>query len=125
MIDLISRQVAIDALCKAGCGCGYCGISCEDIAAIEELPAAQPYTEADIQKMQDLEQAELEKAFELGRQDAMSEIVQTFDGVTLKLFVRMINECHKNNQTFSLDFNKDGSWNLMIYDTDCELEIGK
>ena len=89
------------------------------------MPAAQPYTEADIQKMQDLEQAELEKAFELGRQNAMSEIVQTFDGVTLKLFVRMINECHKNNQTFSLDFNKDGSWNLMIYDTDCGLEMGK
>ena len=39
MNDLVSRQ-AIDALCKAGCGCGYCGISCEDIAVIEGLPIA-------------------------------------------------------------------------------------
>ena len=42
MHDLISRQAAIDALCKAGCGSGYCGISCDDVKAIEQLPSAQP-----------------------------------------------------------------------------------
>ena len=42
MSDLIDRQAAIDALCKAGCGSGYCGISCDDVKAIEQLPPAQP-----------------------------------------------------------------------------------
>lgn len=40
--DTISRQAAIDALCKVGCGSGYCGISCDDVKAIEQLPSAQP-----------------------------------------------------------------------------------
>ena len=47
MDDLISRQAAIDALCKAGCGSGYCGISCDDVKAIEQLPSAQPEPEED------------------------------------------------------------------------------
>ena len=42
MNDTISRQAAIDAICKAGCGSGYCGISCDDVKAIEQLPSAQP-----------------------------------------------------------------------------------
>lgn len=37
------------------------------------LPPAQPYTDEEIQKMQDLEQAQLDKAYELGRQSAQSE----------------------------------------------------
>ncbi len=40
---------------------------------------AQPYAEAEIQKMQDLEQAELEKVFELGKAEALSEIVRCKD----------------------------------------------
>lgn len=40
--DLISRREAIDALCKVGCGSGHCGISCDDVQAIEQLPSAQP-----------------------------------------------------------------------------------
>ena len=39
--DCISRQSAIDALCKAGCESGYCGISCDDVKAIELLPSVQ------------------------------------------------------------------------------------
>ena len=42
MSDLISRQAAIDALCKVGCGSGYCGISCDDVKAIEQLPSLHP-----------------------------------------------------------------------------------
>ena len=41
-IDSIDRQAAIDALCKAGCGSGYCGISCNEVKAIEQLPSTQP-----------------------------------------------------------------------------------
>ncbi len=40
--DLISRQAAIDAVCKAGCESGYCGIPCDDIKAIEQLKSVQP-----------------------------------------------------------------------------------
>lgn len=40
--DCTSRAEAIDALCKAGCGSEYCGISCDDVKAIEGLPFVQP-----------------------------------------------------------------------------------
>lgn len=51
MSDLISRQAAIDALCKAGCG-GYCGISCDDVKAIELLPSVQPFEDIHREKEQ-------------------------------------------------------------------------
>lgn len=37
---------------------------------LKALPSAQPYTEAESQKIQELEQAELGKAFELGKAEA-------------------------------------------------------
>lgn len=44
------------------------------------LPSVHPtYTDAEVQKIQDMEQAEIEKAFDLGREDAMAEIVQCKD----------------------------------------------
>lgn len=43
------------------------------VNVLKALPSAQPYTEAEIQKIQELEQAELDKAFELGQQDAQPE----------------------------------------------------
>ena len=39
----------------------------------EKIPSAQP-AEADVQKMQALEQAEIQKAYELGKLDAMEEM---------------------------------------------------
>lgn len=49
------------------------GVTWIPLEYVEQLPSAQPYTEAEIQKMQDLEQAELDKAFELGKQSAQPE----------------------------------------------------
>ena len=72
MSDLISRQAAIDVV-RSECRCG------EQMDLIEELktlPSAQPYTEAEIQKMQELEQAELQKAYECGRASAQPEIIR-------------------------------------------------
>lgn len=45
--------------------------------AVEALsePSAQPYTEDEIQKIQDLEQAQLDKMYELGKQTAQAEII--------------------------------------------------
>lgn len=50
-----------------------------NVAYVEQLPSAQPYTEVEIQKMQDLYQAEIDKAFELGREDGRSDIVRCKD----------------------------------------------
>lgn len=71
MADLIDRQAAIDLLKRWSGGYSYIEYDTESaIYEFERLPSAQPYTEAEIQKMQDLEQAELEKAFELGKAEA-------------------------------------------------------
>jgi len=83
MDDLISRQAAIDALGEEpGVWSGkdeYAqGLNNQwhyDISAIKALPAVQLYTDEEIQKMQELEQAQIEKAFELGREDLKSEII--------------------------------------------------
>ena len=40
--DLISRQAAMDAICKAGCDSGYCGVSCKEHMVIKNLPSVQP-----------------------------------------------------------------------------------
>lgn len=78
MDRLISLQAAIDAAIEAvdEWDGGYNLTRADMIAdAINNaLPSAQPaYTDEQIQKMQDLEQAELDKAFELGKQAAQPE----------------------------------------------------
>lgn len=42
MSDLISREAAIDAICNSGCGSKFCGLPCDDVAALKALPSAQP-----------------------------------------------------------------------------------
>ena len=88
MDDPVSRQAAIDALAdyihnvdKVYSTGKLSADDCKDAAksVLDDLPSAQPYTEEEIQKMQDLEQAELEKAFESGREDAQSEIIRCQD----------------------------------------------
>lgn len=65
--DTISRAAAIDAVRTYYDDEYALADSIEEL--IEKLPSAQP-TDADIQKMQDIEQAMLEKAYECGKQDA-------------------------------------------------------
>ena len=68
MGELIDRQAAIDAIVEW---------TVEDrpdiemptdlVGRIEALPSAQPeFTDSEIQKMQELEQAQIKKAYELG-----------------------------------------------------------
>ena len=66
--DMISRQAAIDAVIKRDANCGF-----DSAEVLKTLPSAQP-TDAEIQRMQDIEQAALEKAYECGKQDAMQRI---------------------------------------------------
>ncbi len=77
MDDLINRAAAVEALDGAKVDEEYCteyDIGYNDgidfaVSRLSVLPSAQP-TDADIQKMQDIEQAMLEKAYECGKQDA-------------------------------------------------------
>ena len=81
MDDLISRQAAM-SLAKDICVPTKDGSiyrhRCIDPDAIRELPSAQPtYTDEELQKMQELESAEIEKAYQLGygegKKDAQPE----------------------------------------------------
>ena len=78
MADLISRQAVQEWLSKWE---GY--VDMDTITRMQyrviDIPSAQPYTDEQIQKMQELEQAEIEKAFQLGREDLLSEIVRCKD----------------------------------------------
>ena len=72
--DLISRQAAIDALYDKGLSMTAWGellaMKWSDIqTCIELLPSAQPFTEEQIQTMQEIEAAQIEKAYELGKAD--------------------------------------------------------
>ena len=73
--DTISRAAALDALENIDCsdGVGISSLKCDAVEdaviAIKALPSAQP-TDAEIQRMQDIEQAMLDKAYECGKQDA-------------------------------------------------------
>lgn len=71
MSDLISRQ----ALCKYALNQKDKSVTPNDIM---RFPSAQPtYTDEEIQKMQDLESAEIEKAYQIGyeegKRDALEE----------------------------------------------------
>lgn len=82
MSDLIERQAAIDALdnIQIPRNASWYPYYQQALTAVSKLPSVHPtYTDAEIQKMQDMEQAEIEKAFDLGREDAMAEIVRCKD----------------------------------------------
>lgn len=74
--DCISRQAAIDAIQRLNIPedmCVFEIISHIDVAIVT-LPPVQPqYTDAEIQKMQDLEFAEIQKVYEIGKDEGSSE----------------------------------------------------
>lgn len=92
MSDLISRQAAIDALEETKQSDPFNRYEYQNIGidwsidAIKALPSAQPYTDKEIQRMQDLEQVQLDKAFELGKQDAQPEPCE--DTVSREMIMR-------------------------------------
>ena len=52
MSELIDRQLAIDAVCTVSCGSKWCGVSCQEVVALEELPsAADTITEKEKKEM--------------------------------------------------------------------------
>ena len=75
--DVISRQGAIDAICEDGTMFErqgqYSMTMAErkqrDADILDALPSAQPFTSEQIQIMQELEAAQVEKAYELGKAD--------------------------------------------------------
>ena len=85
MSDLISRQDAIDAIDRLDIPEDMCVFDILSHIELEigTLPSAQPYTDEEIQKMQDIEQAQLDKIRELayqdGKADAMAKIIHCKD----------------------------------------------
>ena len=70
--DCISRKAAIDEVINLWADKPFGNPALVEIKdCIEKLPPAQPYTDEEIQKMQDIEQAQLDKAYEMGKADAM------------------------------------------------------
>lgn len=73
MDDLISRQAAIDAHCELCGDKGKCNCDiCPDVEVFQLLPSAQP-SEEEIFKMQKLESAQIEKAYEVGFKEGQRE----------------------------------------------------
>ena len=84
-MDLIDRQAAIDALAEweaTRVWDDWCYDHKNEAekyhitapsAVVKALPPAQPHTDAEIQKMQELVAVQIEKAYELGRESAQSE----------------------------------------------------
>lgn len=70
MDDLISRQMLLEYIHGEPVGRLLCDKYNLD-GLIKQFPSAQPYTDEEIQKMQDIEQAQLYKAYEMGKADAM------------------------------------------------------
>lgn len=81
--DVISRQAVKEMMCVKHCTAyPTCQqkYGCYKIHDLELLPSVKPtYTDAEVQKMQDMEQSQLDKAFELGREDAKAEIIRCRD----------------------------------------------
>lgn len=75
--DVVSRQAAIEAICEDGTMFerqGQYSITMaerkqRDTDILDALPSAQPFTAEQIQTMQELESAQVEKAYELGKAD--------------------------------------------------------
>ena len=80
MDDYISRQAAIDAvrdrMGKGETKIGDTFIECFEMI-LNALPSAQPYTDEEIQKIQDLEQAQFDTMYELGKQAAQEDLQPT------------------------------------------------
>ena len=68
--DTISRRAAVDMILGQPIELHYPSWYAEQI---KTLPSAQPYTDAEIQKIQDLEQTQFEKMYELGYQAGCAE----------------------------------------------------
>jgi len=82
MDDLISRQMLLEYIHGEPVGRLLCDKYNLD-GLIKQFPSAQPYTDEEIQKMQDIEQAQFDKIRELayqdGKADAMAKIIRCRD----------------------------------------------
>ena len=90
--DAVSRQMVLQCIKESREGIDWGQSEDEDaflhysaalyrtIASKECLPSVTPkYTDEEIQKMQDLEQAQLEKAYELGKAESFEEWLSSFN----------------------------------------------
>lgn len=137
MNDLISRQSAIDVADYTD----YTGLAIEDVKKVTDevvkglkrLPSidAVQYTDDEIQRMQDIEQAQIEKAYDIGYAEGKSDaephwipvterLPKPKDGVLIYVFVdSKTGSGLKNNEFIDIGwFRADGDWDseLGCYD---------
>ena len=79
--DMISRKAAIEVLEERLHANGYSNVALvselnRSIGYLMRLPSVQPYTDEEIQAMQNLEQAQLDKAYELGWKEGREALRQ-------------------------------------------------
>lgn len=78
--DCISREELRKLICQNNDRYGYSDRFHEFTEQCLQLPSVTPkYTDEEIQKMQELEQAQLEKAYELGMQTSFEEWLSSFN----------------------------------------------
>lgn len=77
--DAISRQAVINAIANT---CFWLSANnWEELTkCIDSLPSVKPqYTDAEIQKMQEMQQAEIEKAYELGKAEEFDNLEEMLE----------------------------------------------
>ena len=108
MDDLISRQAVIDLLKQMRKDGDMVPWEGKDVfARIRKLPSAQPYTDEEIQKMQDIEQAQLDKAYELGYQAGRAAYPERQRGEWIDYTEDGYVECPFCHNATNCDGNKD------------------
>ena len=131
--DTISRAAAIDALNDVLADyIPYLIGRNEEIplkcaVAIRDLPSAQP-TDADIQRMQDIEQAALEKAYECGKKDAMqwipcSERLPSLDFTDVLVCMHDVRHGCEDEYYIASAYVVRGHWEMTLNVDTSDLEI--
>ena len=106
--DCISRTAAIDEVINLWADKPFGRPALVEIKdCIEKLPSAQPYTDEEIQKMQDIEQAQLDKAYELGYQAGRAAQPERQKGEWIDYTEDGYVECPFCHSATNCDGNKD------------------
>ena len=106
-LDCVDRQAAINAIEQMQLPIMrsdllheqfiFQGLS-EALAVIKELPSAEPFTDEEIQKMQDLEFAEIEKAYETGLREGRKKGKWIIDNPHSAIYRYACSECHAHHR---------------------------
>lgn len=111
--NTIDRSAALDAISRIGlCKCSTNEIQAvsECLRAVESLPSVTPkYTDVEIQKMQELEQAEIKKAYEIGKDEEPNKWIPVSERLP-KLYEEVIVTDIETTGTYLSRYIGNGHW---------------